>query len=971
MRKHISGRGRRRTGRTGPTGTDRALPRTMGIDHAHPFPANQEGFHRQHDDGDLNDMVFSPGPIGKLLSGSGAWDVCLTGYAFHCRTTQRHICIPLDAIWRVRCTTGLVWAVVEIETAGGSVELRGMANGMARYFSAGLERRVTDVLMSLLESHRGMLGDLQQALDEFLDRPHYLAHADLAAWAHTNEAAYGTTIAAIEGILKRPFFRHHPLEGDLIGQARRLIGALHGDGGVLAERNEALISREMAACGDFFDTVESTPLTPEQRRASVVMEDRNLLVASAGSGKTSTVVGKVGYALLRGLVAPEEVLIVAFNAHAAREIEERVHDRLAAMIHGPGAIKARTFHALGLEIIAEVEQARPAVAGGGDDDQAIGEIIADLVAEDERFASAWAHFNALYPVDMPAPSAFDTVEAWHACLTSSGNGARGRNGFRTLNGELARSGATCAIANWLFMNRIEYRYGAPREYLSTTGRRRQYSPDFYLPSLDIYLLHHLIDADSDPPAALKTSLMDCQAWLRALPEKRRSHVIETHFREYASGDLFRRMEDELAGRGAEPWPLPAHEILEQVDRALPRQQEEAVDLVQTFVKHARSSQMTSEALGEAAKAHPSRGRATLFVRIATTVLDRYVVRLKEKKKVDFEDMILKAARYAREGRYRHGFRLILVDEFQDISRARADLLLGLLGHAPACKLFAVGDDWQSIYRFAGSDISLFTGFDAHFGKTATNFLTRTFRSNQGIAEVAAHFVQQNSAQIRKQVVALDPMREATVVLRRYRRRTEAPRYVEACLEEMAGEAVANGEKRTVYILGRYRRLVPEDMEDWQARYQPALEIDYRTIHGSKGLQADYVILIGLDSGGFPSERADDSLLNLVMPELETHPCAEERRLFYVALTRARHRAYLLGSKRSPSAFLTELVEKNPATHGIVRIADELEEDERTDAEPCPRCGVGRLVLRNGAHGPFYGCSEFPACRHTSRHPAPE
>jgi DNA helicase IV len=938
----------------------------MGIDHAHQFPANQEGFRRQYGGKGLNDVVFSPGPIGKLLSGSGTWDVRLTGDAFNYRTAEREICVPLDAIWQVRCTTGLFWAVVEVEAAGGTVELRGMANGRARHLSAVLERRVTDVLMSLLEFHRGALGDLQQALDEFLDRPHYLAQADLAAWAHANEVAYGTTIAAIEGILKRPFFRHHPPEGDLIGQARRLIGALHGDGGVLVARNEALICREMAACGDFFDTVETTPLTPEQRKASVVMEDRNLLVASAGSGKTSTVVGKVGYALLRGLVAPEEVLIVAFNAHAAREIEERVHERLAAMIHGPGTIKARTFHALGLEIIAEVEEARPAVAGGGDDDQVIGEIIADLVAEDERFASAWAQFNALYPVDIPAASAFDTVEAWHAHLTSSGNGARGRDGFRTLNGELARSGATCAIANWFFMNRVEYCYAIPRVFLSKTGRRRQYSPDFYLPAEDVYLLHHLIDADGDSSGVLKTSLADCQAWLRALPEERRARVIETHFSEYASGDLFRRIEDELAGSGTQFEPLSTGEVLEQVGRAQPRQQEEAVELVQAFVKHARSSQMTSEALGKAADAHPSRGRAALFVRIATTVLDRYVARLKEKKKVDFEDMILKAARYAREGRYRHGFRLILVDEFQDISRARADLLLGLLGHAPACKLFAVGDDWQSIYRFAGSDISLFTGFDAHFGKTATNFLTRTFRSNQGIAEVAAHFVQQNSAQIRKQVVALDPTREATVVVRRYRRRTEAPRYIEACLEEMAEEAVADGKKRTVYILGRYRRLVPEDMEDWQARYQPALEIDYRTIHGSKGLQADYVILIGLDSGGFPSERADDSLLNLVMPELETHPCAEERRLLYVALTRARHRAYLLGSKRSPSAFLTELVERDPATRGIVRIADELEEGNGTDSEPCPLCGVGRLVLRNGAHGPFYGCSEFPVCRHTAR-----
>ncbi len=153
------------------------------------------------------------------------------------------------------------------------------------------------------------------------------------------------------------------------------------------------------------------------------------------------------------------------------------------------------------------------------------------------------------------------------------------------------------------------------------------------------------------------------------------------------------------------------------------------------------------------------------------------------------------------------------------------MLLGLLEHAPECKLFAVGDDWQSIYRFAGSDISIFTGFESHFGKTAVNYLTRTFRSNRGIAEVAAHFVQQNNAQIQKEVVAQDPTRKATLVVRRYGRRSDSPRYIEDCLQEAAKEAADTGEERTVHILGRYRRQTPEDLADWNSRYETTLEID--------------------------------------------------------------------------------------------------------------------------------------------------
>ena len=406
--------------------------------------------------------------------------------------------------------------------------------------------------------------------------------------------------------------------------------------------------------------------------------------------------------------------------------------------------------------------------------------------------------------------------------------------------------------------------------------------------------------------------------------------------------------------------------LAKVGAAHPRRVEETAALVDAFIKHARASRMTPAALEAAAAAQSQPARAQLFVRIATRIVDRYAARLVEDGAVDFGDMILKSGRYAQEGRYRHVFRLLLVDEFQDISQDRAALLLGLLKHAPECKLFAVGDDWQSIYRFAGSDISLFTGFEPHFGKTAVNYLTRTFRSNQGIAQVAAHFVQRNDAQMKKEVVAQDQTREATVVVRRHRRRNDLARYVEACLDEIARETVDAGEKRTVYLLGRYRRQVPTNMADWQTRYGPALEIEFRTMHSSKGLQADYVIVIGLQSGEFPCERADDPLLHLVMPVPETYPHAEERRLFYVALTRARHRVYLLGTKGAPSCFVTELVHGNRVAGSVLRIADELEDGAQVGAGICPECGVGALALRDGAHGAFYGCSEFPVCGYTAQ-----
>lgn len=201
--------------------------------------------------------------------------------------------------------------------------------------------------------------------------------------------------------------------------------------------------------------------------------------------------------------------------------------------------------------------------------------------------------------------------------------------------------------------------------------------------------------------------------------------------------------------------------------------------------------------------------------------------------------------------------------------------------------------------------------------------------------------------------------------------------MEDCLEEIATNA--NGQ-RTVYILGRYRRQMPDGLADWETHYRGRLQIEFMTIHASKGLQADDVIVIGLQSGGFPSERVDDGLLRLVMPAPEAHPHAEERRLFDIALTQARHTVYLVGSKRSPSCFLAELLDENPAVAPMLRLVDEVPAERKANRpsaqrhqpisepgpEPCPRCGVGTLNLRKGKYGAFYGCSEFPACRHTRR-----
>ena len=246
-------------------------------------------------------------------------------------------------------------------------------------------------------------------------------------------------------------------------------------------------------------------------------------------------------------------------------------------------------------------------------------------------------------------------------------------------------------------------------------------------------------------------------------------------------------------------------------------------------------------------------------------------------------------------------------------------------------------------------------FGDHFGHTEQTYLETTFRCADRIAEVATKFVLSNPAQIRKKV--------------RSTRRADGPSVhvglpaedlslLEEALDMIGADAANHGEKSTVLLLGRYGHTRPKHMSELRKRH-PELDLTYMTVHGSKGLEADYVVVLGLRAGkyGFPAEIADDPLIDLVLPAAETHPHAEERRLFHVAMTRARRAVFLLADRGAPSSFVQELI------HGSYDISEfgRLPENDVS----CPVCVTGLLVRRENSRdgSTFYGCSNWPYCDH--------
>jgi DNA helicase-4 len=274
-------------------------------------------------------------------------------------------------------------------------------------------------------------------------------------------------------------------------------------------------------------------------------------------------------------------------------------------------------------------------------------------------------------------------------------------------------------------------------------------------------------------------------------------------------------------------------------------------------------------------------------------------------------MISSATGYVRDRRFAIPWKYIIVDEFQDISIGRYRLLEAMLKARDDLQFFAVGDDWQSIYRFAGSDISIMSRFRRFFGRATVVQLDQTFRFNDKIASVSGEFIQKNRNQIRKQLkteLKCETPRVFVHWIDREEGRPSDAATLKGVMELIRAAHILDD--ASLLILARYNHLLPgaSTLESLQMCWPGQVRTPL-TVHRSKGLEADYVIVDGLtaDEFGFPSEIEDDPLMGLVLARPDDYPHAEERRLFYVALTRARHQVHVIADRGHPSSFALELL----------------------------------------------------------------
>lgn len=732
-------------------------------------------------------------------------------------------------------------------------------------------------------------------------------------------------------------------------QAKAIAGLLtrFTNQGLRKQYNNEFKAHERAVCATLFDDVSGRSLDNQQRDAIVTDEYSNLVIAGAGSGKTLTVVGKLKYLVEHWGVDPTEILVTSFTRKSVDELADRIARE------GLVGISTKTFHSLGLSVLN-----KPGVANENELKTCILRYLSSEILESPKIIQAYLEFYGCYrniPEDYGKfESDGDRIQELKSMdlLTLKGQlyGAA-EAGHDTLQGEKVKSVEELIIANHLFLNEVKYEYEKPYPGEYKSNSNRAYQPDFYLPDYDLWLEHFGINDKGRAPwlgtPGEEKKYLDGIVWKRAVHKQNMTKLIESYSFWNKHNQLIDKLDALLMGSGVALSQnideLVKHYELLRRDGKLLRS---IVELISTFVSLFKANNMTMAAVNEKAMTAYlddkfMRHRYQLFIAFVGPIIEFYKSILHEKGLVDFDDMINHATQTVLKNGIHEHYKYIIVDEFQDISASRFGLINAIRDKTGA-KLVCVGDDWQSIYRFAGSDVSLFTHFDRSVGFHEKLRIENTYRNSQSLIDTASKFITQNPCQLPKVMVSRRPQQNPCpiTVLSLKSQIGAVARAIDEILSSgsFTGSILILGRMNTDWdsllntrdavqapdeILGRFTSRNDTKGGDIDITYRGYSKIKFITAHRAKGLEADEVIVLNLinDKYGFPNKIVDDPLLNLLLADSDDYQYAEERRLFYVAITRTRNRVYLITSHaeiyKGPSVFVTEILNGNDI--GAIRL----------------------------------------------------
>ncbi|RFP66455.1 hypothetical protein D0N36_03665 [Hymenobacter lapidiphilus] len=795
----------------------------------------------------------------------------------------------------------------------------------------------------------------------------YFENYKLRIWKDQYSAAFeavkglayeATNLSSLEKATIQAFLDHYN-RGDEIRQAY----------------NKDFIPQELQRYDNIFSHIEGRSLDLQQRTAIISNEDNSLIVAGAGSGKTTTIIGKVKYVLDRYRTDPSNILLISFTSKSATTLADRI---------GIKGMQPRTFHKFGKDVICAVEQKQPSLYDESQfrafisatfkklmQDRAYAEKVTTYfihhlkpVKSSEEFQNQGAYFQHLKDNNIRS---YKSVEHWV-------------KGKKTYKQEVVKSVEECQIANFLLFNGVEYQYEFPYEHPTSSPLYGQWKPDFTITQGDkkLYLEHFGVDHDGNVPSFFakngetreqaSAKYQGKMAWARQTSNVYGTTLLESYSYEMQENTLFKNLAENLLQHSIVLQPKSPQEIWEIIANAAADEVDSFSTLLQTFIVLMKSNNYSIKDVrrqNDSIVNEHQKQRNLHFLDLITPIYERYEQELALRQELDFSDLITKATSYISSGAYRERFDYIIIDEFQDISQGRYHLIRALREQNPQCKLFCVGDDWQSIYRFAGSDMSLFQNFNKYFGYSLHSKIETTYRFHEPLIGVSSEFITKNPNQVRKSLKSgsIGNQTNYRIVYNTSQEQDDTDT-VKQLLDQLISEVPGIAQKEII-VLGRYsfdlkrirnndRTFSIDSSSTIHYTYSNelgealTLHIPFLTVHKAKGLEADIVILLNCSSGkfGFPSEMSDDPVLSLLLSEAEQFHNGEERRLFYVALTRAKEQVILVTNPAFKSQFITEL-----EAH-----------DDDPKRKKCPHCVTADALLRtgtkNGKPWAFYGCSNY-------------
>lgn len=749
--------------------------------------------------------------------------------------------------------------------------------------------------------------------------------------------------------------------------------------------NRLFVENELIRFQEFFNNIGGKSLDLQQRESIIQEDDNNLIIAGAGSGKTTTIVGKVNYILTKHNVNPKDILLISYTNKSAEDLYKRLNIK---------DVEIKTFHKLGKDILTQHTNKKPNIFDENQFKQIILRSFINNLKNDFYISLVTEYFTKFLK---PPKSQFEFDNQGEYIQYLKDYDFKTYKTIptddrRTFKREIVKSIEECKIANFLLFNGVHYEYEYPYEFDTATETYRQYKPDFTIiqNGKKVYIEHFGINQYGNVPSFFinegesqeiaDKKYNDKIKWARELHRFNKTHLIETYSYEMKDETLFVNLKNNLESIGIILVPKSANEIWKIISNTAEEEVKVFISLFGTFINLMKSNNFTLDDIKKInmkTKDSFHKKRNEIFIDIINPIISDYNKHLRERGEIDFSDMINEAKEIIDSGKHLVKYKYIIIDEFQDISIGRYQIIKSLKLQNPSCKLFCVGDDWQSIYRFSGSDISLFKDFDKYFGYTIKSKIETTYRFNEPLIRLSSDFILKNPNQSIKKLKGIENRGNTNYKFIYSNKTSQDDTQALYDILDSLANSIVNISKKEVYVLGRYKhdlkRIKNEnnifeiDFEEETIKCSCTnfieekninFDIKYMTVHKSKGLEADIVIILNCNSGkyGFPSEMSDDQILNLLLSESDQYENGEERRLFYVAMTRAKEEVYFISDSYNKSKFIAEL---------------EIENLTKSDNKKCPICKSTDIVIKkkgiakNGNNYTFWGCSNYNyGCKYT-------